>query len=68
MGTTKYKCIGFAHLVSELSLISFEVALFTDGGYVVGGIDVCNLITVSTKSIPVVLPIRPALLMSGLQT
>ena len=49
--------IGFAYLVSELSLISFEVALFTGGGYVVGG-----------KNIPVVLPIRPALLMSGLHT
>ena len=68
MEATKYDCIGFAHLVSELPLISFEVALFIGSGYVVGGIDICNLITVSKKGIPVVLPITPVLLTSGLHT
>ena len=67
MEAIRYKCIGFAHLVSE-SQISFDVALFTGGGYVVGGIYICNLITVSRKGIPVVLPITPAPLMSGLHT
>ena len=60
MEATKYKCIGFAHLLSEFSLVSFEFAIFTGDGYVVGGIHVCNLITVLMKSIHVVHPIRPA--------